>query len=319
MTRPEGLPRGSGGQVVGQDAGAAPSFRCGYAALVGRPNVGKSTLLNSLLGQKLSITASKPQTTRYRIQGIKTTPAAQTIYVDTPGLHEPDGRAMNRYLNRLASGILAEVDVVVIVARALQWTEGDESVLSRLDGLSAPVVLAINQVDRVRDKSLLLPHLQRLEVAYPFRHLVPVSALRGDNVEVLARCVEEILPLGPALYPEDQVTDRSERFLAAELIREKLTRALGDELPYALSVEIEEFSERAGARRIRALIWVERPGQKAIVIGSKGTQLKEVGRAAREEMEGLLGAKVYLELWVKVRQGWSKDDRALKGLGYDEA
>jgi GTPase len=304
--------------VPARQPGGNQAFRCGYVALVGRPNVGKSTLLNRLAGQKISITARKPQTTRYRIHGIKTTRTAQIIYVDTPGLHQPDRRAINRYLNRLASGVLAEVDVVVFVVRALQWTEDDQAVLEQLSAVSAPVVLAINQVDRIRDKHLLLPHLQRLEGAFAFRHLVPVSALRGDNVEALERSVQELLPPGPALYPEDQVTDRSERFLAAELVREKLTRALGDELPYALTVEIEEFAERKSARFVRALVWVERPGQKAIVIGSQGAQLKEVGRLARQEMEALFGAKVYLEIWVKVRQGWSDDERALKSLGYDE-
>ncbi len=311
-----GLPASSDRPLL---AVAEDAFRCGYAALLGRPNVGKSTLMNRLVGQKVSITSPKPQTTRHRIHGIKTTAEAQTIYVDTPGLQQVAGSAINRYMSRVSRAVMADVDVAVLVVRALQWTEADEAALHQLETVEAPVVLAINQVDRVRDKLLLLPYMQRFQGRYPFRHLVPVSATRGDNLGVLEECVKGLLPSSPPLYPAGQVTDRSERFLAAELVREKLTRALGEELPYALTVELEGFAERGGVRFVRALIWVERPGQKAIVIGKQGARLKEVGGLAREEMQDLFGGRVFLELWVKVREGWSGDERALRSLGYDEA
>lgn len=288
----------------------------GYAALLGRPNVGKSTLLNRLIGQKISITAPKPQTTRHVILGIQTLPEAQIIYVDTPGLHRQTRRAMNRYLNRAAASVLNYVDVVVFLIEALRWTEEDEDVLQRLAGFQGPVVLAVNKVDRIADKPRLLPFLRDVAGKRDFVEVMPLAAIKGDNVAKLESVIARLLPVGSFLFPEDQVTTASERFLVAELIREKLTRLLREELPYALTVEIERFAEEERLVRIHAVIWVERQTQKGIVIGEAGTTLREVGRQAREDMERLLGRKVFLETWVKVRDGWSDDERALRSLGY---
>lgn len=292
------------------------TIHTGYAALLGRPNVGKSTLLNRLIGQKISITAPKPQTTRHVILGIQTLPEAQIVYVDTPGLHRQTGRAMNRYLNRAAASVLSYVDVVIFLIEALRWTEEDEDVLQRLADFSGSVVLAVNKSDRIADKTRLLPFLQDIASKRKFVEVVPLSALKGDNVAELECAIARLLPIGPLLFPEDQITTASERFLVAELIREKLTRLLREELPYALTVEIERFVEEERLVRINAVIWVERQTQKGIVIGEGGATLRTVGRQAREDMERLLGRKVFLETWVKVREGWSDDERALQSLGY---
>ena len=292
------------------------STRAGYAALLGRPNVGKSTLLNRLIGQKLSITAPKPQTTRHVILGIQTLPEAQIVYVDTPGLHRQGRRAMNRYLNRAAASVLGYVDVAVLLIEALRWTEEDGDVLQRLAAFSGPVVLAVNKTDRVADKTRLLPFLRDMAGRREFAEVVPLSALKGDNVTVLEQAIARLLPVGDFLFPADQVTTASERFLAAELVSEKLTRLLREELPYALTVEIERFAEEGRLTRIHAVIWVERTSQKGIVIGEKGATLREVGRQARQDLERLLGRPVFLETWVKVREGWSDDERALRSLGY---
>ncbi len=295
----------------------APStVRAGYAALLGRPNVGKSTLLNRLIGQKLSITAPKPQTTRHVILGIQTLPEAQIVYVDTPGLHRPSRRALSRYLNRAAASVLSYVDVVVLLIEALRWTGEDENVLERLADFPGPVVLAVNKVDRIADKSRLLPFLREMAGKRDFAEVVPLAALKGDNVAALERVIVRWLPVGEFLFPEDQITTASERFLVAELVREKLTRLLREELPYALTVEIERFVEEGRLTRVNAVIWVERETQKGIVIGEGGATLREVGRQARVDMERLLGRKVFLETWVKVREGWSDDERALHSLGY---
>ena len=291
------------------------STHAGYVALLGRPNVGKSTLLNRLVGQKISITASKPQTTRHVILGIQTLPEAQIVYVDTPGLHQ-GRRAMSRYLNRAAASVLGYVDVVVFLIEALRWTDEDEDVLRRLADFPGPVVLAVNKADRIADKSRLLPFLRDKAGRRAFAEIVPLSALKGDNVTVLEQVIARLLPAGDFLFPADQITTASERFLAAELIREKLTRLLREELPYALTVEIERFAEEGRLTRIHALIWVERTSQKGIVIGEKGATLREVGRQARQDLERLLGRPVFLETWVKVREGWSDDERALRSLGY---
>ena len=288
----------------------------GYVALLGRPNVGKSTLLNRLIGQKISITAPKPQTTRHVILGIQTLPEAQIVYVDTPGLHRQGRRAMNRYLNRAASSVLGYVDVVVFLIEALRWTEEDQDVLQRLAEFSGPVILAVNKVDRVADKRRLLPFLQDRAGQRAFTEVVPLAAIDGDNVAALEQAIACLLPVQAFLFPEDQITTASERFMAAELIREKLTRLLREELPYALTVEIEQFVEEGRLTRIHAVIWVERASQKGIVIGEKGATLREVGRQAREDLERLLDRKVFLETWVKVREGWSDDERALRSLGY---
>jgi len=300
------------------ETGATGQVRAGYVALLGRPNVGKSTLLNRLIGQKISITAPKPQTTRHVILGIQSLPQAQIVYVDTPGLHRQGQRAMNRYLNRTAASVLAYVDVVVFLVEALRWTAEDADVLLRLADYSGPVVLAVNKVDRIADKPRLLPFLQQLAGKREFTGVVPLSATSGDNVVALQDVIAGLLPAGDFLFPEDQITTSSERFLAAELIREKLTRLLREELPYALTVEIERFAEEGRLARIHAVIWVERDSQKGIIIGEGGATLREVGRQARADMERLFDRKVYLETWVKVREGWSDDERALHSLGYAE-
>ena len=291
-------------------------FRCGYIALVGRPNVGKSTLLNRILGQKISITSRRPQTTRHRVLGIKTLPHAQLIYVDTPGIHDFNGRAMNRYMNRTASSVLADVDVVVFLVDGLRWTPDDELVLNKLAHVGSPVILAVNKVDMLDKREALLPGLQALAEKYPFREIIPISARKGDNVATLESCIEALLPEAPPFFPEDQVTDRSVRFLAAELVREKLFRKLGKELPYGLTVQIEEYRNEPGITHIHALIWVERDSQKTIVIGKGGRVLKEVGQQARQDIEDLIGNKVNLKLWVKIKEGWADDERALQSLGY---
>ena len=295
------------------------TVRAGYAALLGRPNVGKSTLLNRLIGQKLSITAPKPQTTRHVILGIQTLPDAQIVYVDTPGLHRRGQRALNRHLNRAAASVLGYVDVVVWLVEALRWTEEDEDVLQRLTDFAGPVVLAVNKVDRIPDKSRLLPFLRELAAKRSFSEVVPLAAIDGDNVAALEQVIARLLPVGDLLFPTEQITTASERFLAAELIREKLTRLLREELPYALTVEIERFADEGRLARIHAVVWVERETQKGIVIGEKGATLREVGRQAREDMERLFDRKVFLQTWVKVREGWSDDERALRSLGYADS
>ena len=298
----------------GTDSGA----RCGVVAIIGRPNVGKSTLLNRLVGQKISITAPRPQTTRHRILGIKTLAAGQILYVDTPGMHREGKRAINRYLNRTARAALSDVDAVLWVVEALRWTEEDEDILMRLADSGAPVILAVNKVDQVADKTRLLPLLQALAAKRAFAALVPISARRGDNLERLESAVLDLLPEGPPLFPEDQVTDRSERFLAGELLREQLTRRLGAELPYAVTVQIEYFGEQDGVLHIHAVIWVEKDSQKAIVIGKGGAVLKEIGQRARLAMERAFDTKVFLKTWVRVKESWSEDERLLRELGYDE-
>lgn len=292
-------------------------FRAGFVALVGRPNVGKSTLLNRLVGQKIAITSRKPQTTRHRILGIRHLEAAQIVFVDTPGLHAKQPREMNRYLNRAATEVLHDVDAIVFVVEGTRWTDDDELVLRKLAQVPAPVILAVNKVDQVTDKAKLLPWLSELASKAAFAEIIPLSGRRGTNVEVLEAAVAKLMPASDPLFPEDQVTDRSERFLAAELVREQLMRALGQELPYATAVEIEAFEEEGNLARIAAVIWVERDGQKAIVIGRQGQLLKRIGQSAREEMERLFERKVFLQLWVKVREGWSDDLKALHSLGYE--
>lgn len=295
-----------------------PATRCGYIALVGRPNVGKSTLLNRLIGQKLCITSRKPQTTRHRIMGIKTTDDVQFVFVDTPGMHVDTKHAMNRYLNRAATTTMLDVDIIVFVIEASGWTKEDDLVLEKLKQADAPVVLAINKVDRLVNKEKLLPLLAELSKKMSFKDIIPVSATKGSNIDVLEQQLATMLPYSEFFFAEDQITDRSMRFVAAELIREKLIRRLGKELPYALTVEIEEYQEEDGILTVGAVIWVERPGQKSIVIGKEGSMLKEIGRQSREELEKMLETKVYVRLWVKVREGWSDDERALRSLGYSE-
>jgi GTP-binding protein Era len=292
--------------------------RAGYVALLGRPNVGKSTLLNRLVAQKISITSPKPQTTRHTIFGIRTFADTQIVYVDTPGLHLNARRAMNRYMNRAASNVLSYVNTVVLLVEALRWTEEDNAVLQRLTMFRGPVILAVNKVDRVADKSRLLPFLQAVNAKRAFIESVPIAARKGNNVEVLEQLIANQLPASEFFFTEDQITTSGQRFMAAELIREQLTRCLREELPYALTVEIETFSAQENLLRISAVIWVERPRQKRIVIGEKGSVLKAVGRRARENMEKQFARKVFLETWVKVREGWSDDEHALRSLGYHD-
>ena len=291
--------------------------RCGFVAIVGRPNVGKSTLLNHMLGQKVSITSRKPQTTRNNVQGIKTEGGNQIIFVDTPGLHLGQSKAINRYMNRSASTAIKDVDLVIFMVDRLVWTDEDEMVAQQVQRVNCPVVVAINKIDQVDNKDELLPHLKFLAERLPQAEIMPLSALRNTNLERLEAVILENLPEGDALYPEDQLTDRSSRFMAAELVREKITRQLGDELPYQITVEVEEFVQTGKVLHISALILVEREGQKRILIGDKGDRIKQIGQQARIDMESLFDTKVMLKLWVKVKSGWSDDERALRSLGYE--
>lgn len=294
-------------------------FRSGYVAIIGRPNVGKSTLINRVLGQKLCITSRRPQTTRHRILGIKTTEQGQFIYVDTPGLHSDNKKAMNRYMNRAAASSIEDVDVVLFVVEGLKWTDDDQKVLKRLQkDAKAPVILVLNKADKLSDKAALLPQIETLSQQFDFAAVVPISARKGMNTDLLEQEITKLMPEGELIYDEDQLTDRSSRFLAAEIVREKLFRFLGQELPYSLTVEVELFEEEDGMYRIGAVVYVERSGQKSIVIGKKGEQLKLIGKEARLEMEQLFGCKVFLQIWVKVREGWSDNERMLKNLGYQD-
>ncbi len=291
---------------------------CGYVAIVGRPNVGKSTLLNRILGQKISITTRKPQTTRHQILGIKTTDDAQVIYVDTPGLHRGSKKAMNRYMNKAAASVISDVDVVVFVVDGLRWMDDDEAILDKLQNIESPVILALNKFDKLQEREQLLPHIQQLSEKMTFKEIIPISASNGENIESLETMVTSLLPASPAFFPEDQVTDKSERFIAAELVREKLMMRLGQEIPYSITVEIEQFKLEKEVLHITALIWVERDNQKTIVIGKHGEMLKAVGKQARIEMERMFEKKVFLKLWVKVKDKWADDERALQNLGYTE-
>ncbi|HBS41523.1 MAG TPA: GTPase Era [Oceanospirillales bacterium] len=292
--------------------------RTGFVAIVGRPNVGKSTLMNHILGQKLSITSRKPQTTRHQILGIKTEDDKQIIFVDTPGIHKISDKAINRYMNRAATTAVKDVDLIVMMVDRMRWTDEDEMVLQTIKQQRAPVILVVNKIDFIKEKEELLPYLQQLSEKHHFDQIIPLSAKTGSNLERLEQLIDSYLPESPYFYPEDQITDRSSRFLAAELVREKIMRQLGDELPYSMTVEIEEFSHDGRLIEISALILVERSSQKRIVIGEKGTRLKQIGQEARKDMEVMFDCKVMLNLWVKVKSNWSDDERALRSLGYDE-
>ncbi len=290
----------------------------GYIAIVGRPNVGKSTLLNALLGQKISITSPKPQTTRHNLLGIKTLETQQLIFVDTPGLQVSPQKALNRIMNKNALGIVQDVDVVVFVVEGMQWRDEDEWVLQRLKNNKVPVILVVNKVDKISPRERLLPFLQKMTEKYNFAAICPLSAKDHDNLDGLEQEIISRLPENDFIFSEDQLTDKSERFLVAELIREKLMLLLGEELPYQTTVEIEQFVEEQNITKISGLIWVERDGQKAIVIGKGGLMLKKIGSQARQDIEKLLDKKVFLQLWVKVKADWSDNDRALRQLGYSE-
>jgi len=292
-------------------------YRCGTVVLAGRANVGKSTLLNALVGQKLSIVTPKAQTTRQRILGVLTGPHYQLALQDTPGLGAPAGRRLNQAMNREAVAGIAGADAAVLVVAAARWMQGDQAVLEQLRASGLPIVLAVNQIDRVRPRSRLLPVLEQLSGRHPFAAIVPVSALRAENLDRLVAALVAILPDAGPMFPDRQVTDRSERFLASEVIREKLMLALHDELPYGIAVEIERFEETPDGRtEIDAVIWVEREGQRKIVIGAGGARLKAIGRAARVELNELLGRRVHLSTWVKLRDNWTDDDRLLRELGH---
>lgn len=301
--------------------------RAGHVAVLGRPNVGKSTLINALVGTKVSIVSPRPQTTRHRMLGIATFPEGQLVLVDTPGIHADKGKAtasaMHRMMNRAARGALEGVDAALLVVRAGQWSDEDTLAYQALAGAGVPTVLVVNQVDRYPDKAALLPFLAAVSEGREFAAVVPLSALKRSGLPSLVKAVMPLLPAQDNLYDEDEITDRSQRFLAGELVREQLMRQLGAELPYATTVEIERFEEepspKAGAMyRIGAVIWVERDGQKAIVIGKGGARLREIGTKARQQMERMFGAKVFLETWVRVREGWSDDEAALKAFGYSD-
>ena len=293
---------------------------CGFVAIVGRPNVGKSTLLNQLLGQKVSITSRKAQTTRHRIVGIDTQGDDQIIYIDTPGLHIEEKRAINRLMNRAASSSIGDVELVIFVVEGTHWNEDDEMVAGKLKDCKAPILLVINKIDNVTDKTQLLPHIQEISQKINFLDVVPISAEKGEGIDIIKDIVKKHLPAGQHHFPEDYITDRSQRFMASEIIREKLMRFLGDELPYSVTVEIEQFKvdERSGMYRINGLILVERDGQKKMVIGNKGEKIKKIGIEARKDMQLFFDNKVHLELWVKVKAGWADDERALRSLGYSD-
>jgi len=293
-------------------------MNCGYVAFIGQPNVGKSTLMNHLLGQKISITSRKPQTTRHQILGIKTSEKGQAIFMDTPGMHSSDKKAFNRYLNRTADTTLLGVDLVVWLIDGLAWQDYDAIIFEKLKKAQLPVILAVNKIDRVKNKEAIFAFFTDAQKKFPFEEIVPISALKQTNLALLDNLIMQNLPQGNNIYPADQITDRPERFLVSEMIREKLTRRLGDELPYALTVEIERYEEHPHITKIYALIWVERESQKNIVIGKQGELLKSIGTEARKEIENLIATKVYLQLWVKVKSGWSDNERALQSLGFKE-
>ncbi len=302
----------------GTTSRSSENQHCGFIAIVGRPNVGKSTLLNHILGQKISITSRKPQTTRHRITGVDTDGDYQAIYVDTPGLHIEEKRAINRLMNRAASSSLSDVNLVFFLVDGTHWTEDDEMVLNKLRNAGFPVVLCVNKVDNVKDRNDVMLHMLELSKKMDFVDVVPISAKHGKNTDVLREHVRQHLPKAEHYFPEEYVTDRSQRFMASEIVREKLMRFTGDELPYSVTVEIERFdyNPKTDGFHINALILVERNGQKRMVIGKGGEKIKTIGREARLDMEALFERKVYLETWVKVKSGWADDERALHSLGY---
>lgn len=303
-----------------QDQEQVSDYQSGFVAVIGRPNVGKSTIMNEMLGQKLSITSHKPQTTRHRIHGIHTTTEHQIVYVDTPGMHLGGKKSINEYMNRTANSAFADVDVILFVVEAGRWTKEDKAVAKKLQNTEQPVLLIVNKVDKFANKQELFPFIEEVAKEVEFTALVPISAYKKINLPAVEQEILKYLPKQNAIFPEDYVTDRSSRFLAAEIIREKLMRTLGDEVPYGATVEIEQFAldEEEGRWVIHALILVERPGQKQIVIGKAGQVIKKIGTQARLDLNKMLDARVHLELWVKVKENWSDDARALASLGYND-
>ena len=296
---------------------ADTEFRCGFVAVIGRPNVGKSTLINALLGQKISIVTPKPQTTRHRILAVHSEPDSQIIFIDTPGLHRGSGKAMNRLMNRTAANALAEADVVLFVSEAGRWTREDQDVLQRLQSCNTPAIALLNKIDKVQPRERLLQALSDSSARHDFAEIMPISARKGDNLDRLLALLPQYLPLSPPLFPHDMLTDRSEIFRAAEVIREKLTLSLSQELPYGLTVQIEQYLRESKGIAINAIVWVERDSQKGIVVGKGGSLLKKIGRAARLELKAQLGQPVHLELWVKVKDDWADSEKELQSLGYD--
>jgi GTP-binding protein Era len=293
------------------------SFHCGFAALVGRPNVGKSTLMNALVGEKLSIVTPRPQTTRHRVLGLVNLPTAQIAFVDTPGLHHHGSRALNRAMNRTAASAALDADLVVYVVEALKWTDEDALALQRAKESGHPILAVVNKVDRVKDKGRLLPFLADLSTRHPFVEVIPLTAMNDGDMRRLREVIARNLPESPPLFPEDQRTDRSEAFRIAEVIREKLTLELNQEVPYGIAVEVEGIGEEDGQKVVSAVIWVDREGQKPIIIGAKGERLKRIGMHARKELNRILGQRLHLTLWVKVREGWADNAQALKQLGLE--
>lgn len=295
-----------------------PVFRAGFVAVAGRPNVGKSTLMNAVVGHKISIVTPKPQTTRRRVLGVKTLPDVQLIFVDTPGLHSGEKRALNRSMNRAAVAAASEADLCLLVVEALEWGKEDERALERLGSLGCPLALVVNKLDKVKPRERLLPFMQEMQSRHDFRFIVPVSAHKRENLDELERLLKDNLPESPMLFPANQLTDQDEALRASEFVREQLTLALREEVPYSVAVQIDDLKLDGEMLRVTATVWVEREGQKAIVIGQGGAMLKQVGRAARLEMEREFGRKVFLRLWVKVRENWADDERALATLGFEE-
>jgi len=296
---------------------ADAGFRCGFVAVVGRPNVGKSTLINALVGRKVSIVTAKPQTTRHRILAVHNTEGCQIVFVDTPGLHRGAGRAMNRLMNRTAASALANADVILFVVDAGRWTEEDEDVLRRIRSSSTPCIALLNKIDTVHPRELLLESIETMSRRHAFAEIIPVSARKGDNLAAVTASIPPLLPASPPLFPAGMETDRSAEFQAAEIIREKLTVQLRQELPYGLTVQIERYSAEAERLLIYAVIWVERESQKGIVVGKAGRVLKRIGREARLELAERLQTPVHLELWVKVKENWADSEKDLLSLGYE--
>lgn len=296
-------------------------YRCGYVALIGRPNAGKSTLLNRLVGEKLAITSRRPHTTRQQVLGIRTKPEYQLVFIDTPGMHDSRQNSMNRYINRIARGALEGVDAIVVLITPRGWTDTDKAILQAAVKENVPVVVAINKVDTLEDRDALLPLIAESSAmpgAAAIRDIIPISALRGENLDRLEKLLTQLMPEQSAMFPEDQLTDRTDRFMASEYVREQVFRQLGQEVPHATAVSIESYTEEKKLIRIEAIIWVEREGQKAIVIGKKGQRLKDIGSEARKQLEAFLGKKVFLQLWVKVRENWRDNEMMLRNLGFGE-
>jgi GTPase len=309
-----------GEEALGAQADAVPAgdFRSGFAALVGRPNVGKSTLLNALVGEKLSIVTPRPQTTRHRIIGIVNLPEAQIAFVDTPGLHRGETRGLNKAMNRAASSALDDSDLCVFIVEAMRWSKEDGFVLDRIIQSGRPAMAVINKVDGVHPKGRLLPYMAELGARHTFVEMVPISALKSDNLDALTKAIARQLPVAPAMFPPEEKTDKGQTFRIAECIREKLTLELNQEVPYGIAVEVERIAEgEDGQMDVDATIWVDREGQKPIVIGAKGERLKRVGRSARMELNRLIGRRLHLTLWVKVRENWADNARSLKQLGLE--